>query len=187
MIDLKQHPINTLVKPPTEDEYMRLRKSIRDGYDPYFPITLYEGMVLDGWQRYRAAGETRQRPTFTVYLGDDPAGFVLRSNYHRSLDRVQLAIMETRLYRSKKQRKRDTFFCLRNGQRLLEQLVSDLRTMPVNPWFQKAMALEYISHLQALFDCCRHETHEACDGRGCEGCRGCGWIPKWAKEKQKES
>ena len=47
------------------------------------PVTLYEGKVLDGWQRYRAALEAGVECPAQDYTGDDPAGFVITANHVR--------------------------------------------------------------------------------------------------------
>jgi hypothetical protein len=52
------------------------------GYDVAQPITLYEGMVLDGGTRQDAAVEAGVEPTFTTFVGDDDEAraFVIRRN-----------------------------------------------------------------------------------------------------------
>ena len=47
------------------------------------PITLYEGKVLDGRNRYVACLNVAVDPRLTQYTGDDPLGFVLSKNLHR--------------------------------------------------------------------------------------------------------
>lgn len=44
------------------------------------PITLYEGKILDGIQRYAACIESGNEPWITNYEGNDPIGFLLRQN-----------------------------------------------------------------------------------------------------------
>jgi len=47
------------------------------------PITVFEDMILDGRNRYRACLEAGIEPTSTAYIGDDPQGFVVSMNMHR--------------------------------------------------------------------------------------------------------
>lgn len=47
------------------------------------PIWLYEGKVLDGRNRLRAAEAMGAKYDTRIYEGDDPAGFVISLNLHR--------------------------------------------------------------------------------------------------------
>src|SRR5262249_52324139 len=47
------------------------------------PIVMFEDMILDGYNRYRACRQLGIEPTFTVYTGDDPVGFAVSLNLHR--------------------------------------------------------------------------------------------------------
>lgn len=47
------------------------------------PVIVLDGMVLDGWHRYRACTELGLKVLQFNYGGDDPAAFVLSSNMHR--------------------------------------------------------------------------------------------------------
>ncbi len=65
-----------------------------------FPITLFEGKILDGWRRHRACAELGIEPIVKVFGGDDEAAFAYfldmnlrRKNYTRD----QLAMMAVEL------------------------------------------------------------------------------------------
>jgi hypothetical protein len=61
-------------------------------------ITLFEGMILDGLNRYRVCLHTGVEPRFVVYPGDDPLGFAIASNdQRRHLDASQRAMVAARL------------------------------------------------------------------------------------------
>lgn len=62
------------------------------------PITLYEGKVLDGRNRYVACLNVAVDPRFTQYTGDDPLGFVVSKNLHRRhLGEAQRGVIAARL------------------------------------------------------------------------------------------
>lgn len=61
-------------------------------------IVLYEGKILDGRHRYRACLEHGIEPTFTMYLGKDPAVYVASENVtRRHLSASQLGVVGARL------------------------------------------------------------------------------------------
>jgi ParB-like chromosome segregation protein Spo0J len=97
--DLPPHPLAEIFPPMSDEDYKRLRDSIRtNGYDPRSPIVLYEGTILDGVHRQRACRDLNIRPTSTTYTGHDPVGFVLAANLaRRHLDASQRAMIAAKL------------------------------------------------------------------------------------------
>lgn len=54
-----------------------------NGYDLSMPVITYEGQILDGRNRFKAADLAGVEPAFTEYDGDDALAFVIRHNLHR--------------------------------------------------------------------------------------------------------
>ena len=64
------------------EDFMQLVVSIHDhGLD--HPIVTFDGKILDGRNRYAACGKAGVKPRYVEYKGDDPLGYVVRSNLHR--------------------------------------------------------------------------------------------------------
>jgi len=79
MKNLKQHPLSAAWPAMQADEYQSLRDSI-EAIGVQNPITLFEGMVIDGWHRYTAANEVGMACPSKL-LGDvDPVDFVKSQN-----------------------------------------------------------------------------------------------------------
>lgn len=79
---LKQHPLSAIFPPLPEDEFAALAEDIgANGLRN--AIVLYEGQILDGWNRYRACLKSHKNPLFTTYGGADPAGYVRAQNWLR--------------------------------------------------------------------------------------------------------
>jgi hypothetical protein len=79
------HPLADIFPMLEDDDLRALAEDIR-AHGLREPITLYEGKVLDGRNRYRACelAEVELRPDqFTQYEGDDALGFVVSKNLHR--------------------------------------------------------------------------------------------------------
>jgi hypothetical protein len=76
------HPALAEFRDMTDEEYGPFKESIRE-HGLLMEITLYQGMILDGRQRYRACLELGIEPRFREYTGDDPEGYVLIMNLYR--------------------------------------------------------------------------------------------------------
>lgn len=83
----------------TDDEMTSLVKSMKEnGYDPLIPIVLYDGMILDGRNRYAAAQKAGVEPTYMRYEGDDVLAYAIRLNLQRRhLDSTQRAVVASKL------------------------------------------------------------------------------------------
>ena len=83
-LDLTQHPLGAAVPAMTDEEYDDLVQSMETrGFLPGNHIVMHEGMVLDGWHRYKASIQADVVAEFADYQGEDPAGFVLALNVER--------------------------------------------------------------------------------------------------------
>lgn len=99
MDELQQHPLSACFPPMRDHEFAWLCESIaRNGLR--FPITLYEGQVLDGWHRYKACLRTGVEPRFETFEGDEDQAmdFLISCNVKRQhLNEDQLAMIAARL------------------------------------------------------------------------------------------
>ena len=99
--EYKQHPIAIALMPGGMDD--KEFEAFRDDCQErgiIMPATIYEGMVLDGWHRYRVAQQTGTELKFIEYKGKDPAGYIASVNVHRrKLSSLQRALVGARLHR----------------------------------------------------------------------------------------
>lgn len=97
----QQHPLSAAFPKISESDYASLLDSITS-IGVQNPITIYEGMVLDGWNRYRVATELGYDCPH-VELGDiDPREFVLAQNKaRRHVTAAQLAMATVSVYQWK--------------------------------------------------------------------------------------
>ena len=76
------HPLCELFPLMEADDLQKLADDIKvNGQQE--PITLFEGKVLDGRNRYKACELLRIKPNFTDYTGKDPRAFVVTMNIRR--------------------------------------------------------------------------------------------------------
>lgn len=92
------HPAANIFPMMTGDDYRALVESIsRNGYDSAFPILTFEGMILDGRNRYTACLELGIEPAYQEWRGDDPWEFVwLANSERRHLTQIQKALIKKR-------------------------------------------------------------------------------------------
>lgn len=93
-----QHPLSAAFPAMSAAEFQALKDSI-ENIGVQNPITLYEGMVIDGWHRYSASQELGM-PCPMAELGDvDPIDFVKAQNKERRhLSAGAWALIETELW-----------------------------------------------------------------------------------------
>ena len=89
----EKHNYNNFPEMQPED-FQRLLSDIKqNGYDSKQPIYLYEGKIVDGWNRYKACNELGVDPVYKQFIGSnsDAVLFIMRTNKRRNLTSSQWA------------------------------------------------------------------------------------------------
>jgi len=82
-MELKQHPLSAAFPAMSADDFAALTADVKANGQRE-PIIVFEGMVLDGWHRYRACNDLGVKPQqFSFPADKDPVAFVLSQNLHR--------------------------------------------------------------------------------------------------------
>ena len=82
-MNLTQHPLSAAFPAMSDEDFQALKDDIEINGQRE-PVMIFEGMVLDGWHRYRACVDLGLKPQqFTFPEGDDPVAFVKGANLHR--------------------------------------------------------------------------------------------------------
>ena len=92
-MEYKKHRLN-IYPEMSEDEFETLKASMTEkGFNPEKPIILFEGAIIDGWNRYRAAVELGIERKFKEFKGNKIKAFdyIVESNNRRSLSSSQKA------------------------------------------------------------------------------------------------
>lgn len=77
-----QHPLSAAFPSMSDEDFQALVDDI-DNNGQREPVMIFEGMILDGWHRYRACTSLGMEVTKFEFKGDDPVSFVMSSNLHR--------------------------------------------------------------------------------------------------------
>jgi N6-adenosine-specific RNA methylase IME4 len=94
---LKAHPYASLFPILSASELKELAADIKANGLRY-PITLYEGKILDGRNRYAACQRAKVKPKFDPYKGKDPLGYVVSLNIkRRHLSETQRGLVAARV------------------------------------------------------------------------------------------
>jgi len=97
-LTLAQHPLSAAFPAMPDDEVAALSEDIAK-HGQREPGTLLDGMVLDGWHRYRACFIAGVQFKAQEFDGDDPVAFVKSKNWHRRhLTASQKAAIEITLH-----------------------------------------------------------------------------------------
>jgi hypothetical protein len=90
---MNRHKFNIFPEAKQED-YQRLRQDIEaNGYDESQPVMLYQGDILDGWNRQKACDELGIAARYQHFVGDDAEAiaYMMRTNKRRNLNSGQWA------------------------------------------------------------------------------------------------
>lgn len=100
---MKSHPLSEVFPLMDKDELAKLAADI-EANGLREPVVLYEGMILDGRNRWSACKRLKMQQVETVqYEGDNPAAFVVSVNLHRRhLSVSQRAMIAAELARLEK-------------------------------------------------------------------------------------
>lgn len=90
---MKKHRLNIVPNSNKHDYELLTNDILKYGYNHKYPITLYEGDVLDGWQRYRICQDHKIIPVYENFEGNDIEAlqFVLQASKRRNLTSAQWA------------------------------------------------------------------------------------------------
>ena len=94
-----QHPLSAAFPAMTPEEFQELKDSI-ENIGVQNPITLLDGMVIDGWHRYSACvALAMDFPVVELAPDTDPRDFVMAQNQaRRHVTKAQLAMATTAVY-----------------------------------------------------------------------------------------
>ncbi len=92
-----QHPLSAAYPAMQPTEYQGLLDSITD-IGVQVPITLFEGQVIDGWHRYKAATELGMECPSVELVDVDPRDFAKSQGARRNISPSQTAMAITAIY-----------------------------------------------------------------------------------------
>jgi N6-adenosine-specific RNA methylase IME4 len=90
---MQKHKFNIFPEMLDED-YQRLKADLQaNGYDAKLPIMIYQGAIIDGWNRFKACEELRIMPATKQFQGNDAEAieYIMRTNKRRNLTSSQWA------------------------------------------------------------------------------------------------
>ena len=97
-MNYEQHPLSAAFPRMSDEDFQALKDSI-ESIGVQNPITLHQGMIIDGWHRYTAAEAVGMDCPTVQLLDVDPQDFVLAQNKHRRhITVAQMAMAANSVY-----------------------------------------------------------------------------------------
>ena len=122
--DLQFHPLANLFPLLGAEELATLAQDIAE-HGLQAPITMFEGKILDGRNRFTACVMSNTVPRFVDYEGDDPVSFVVSTNLHRRhLNESQRAMVAAKIANMPAGQPKKNSANLRNTQTDAAQLLN---------------------------------------------------------------
>ena len=139
---MQKHKFNIFPEMQPED-YGRLKADIQsNGYDMRQPIYIYNGGILDGWNRYKVCMEIGVVPIFKDFSGTDidAIDYVMRTNKRRNLTSSQWAAVaveadeiveaiKSETERQRREKQAETQSVTKSNEGLKDNLLSDSTAM----------------------------------------------------------
>lgn len=96
---LQRHPLSEKFSLPTTEEERLALATDMESNGQHQEIILFEGMVLDGWERYMGCLQKGLTPLFKEYKGTNPAAVAFGANaIRRKLSSVQKALFGAKYF-----------------------------------------------------------------------------------------
>lgn len=95
--NMLQHPLSAAFPRPSADEFQALKDSIC-AIGVQIPITMHDGLVIDGWSRYSAATELGLECPAVELDDTDPQDFAKSQAARRNLTTSQIAMVITAIH-----------------------------------------------------------------------------------------
>ncbi len=96
---LQRHPLSEKFSLPTSEEERLALATDMVANGQHQEIITYEGMVLDGWERYMGCLQMGLTPKFKEYAGNNPAAVAFGANaIRRKLSSVQKALFGAKYF-----------------------------------------------------------------------------------------
>lgn len=167
MIEYARHPLSAPFPMMAAHDFEELVRSMRDrGYDEVHPITLFEGLILDGWNRWKASEKARVQPTFREFEGtkDDAKYFMYVENLarrHLTQQQKAAALQVMNAWLRPRDQLSDATIAERSGLKSTKKVNQIGRVAKTNPELAHKVAAGEVSANAAVRDTLREDPADA--------------------------